>query len=84
MPYQVALTMFALTVIIYTIVGGFRAVVLTDTLQGVVMSISTLVLIIAAIAAGGGVKNIVDSLSALDPGLISPYGPIPLLLRWLG
>ena len=76
-PYQVALTMFALTVIIYTIVGGFRAVVLTDTLQGVVMSISTLVLIIAAIAAGGGVKNIVDSLSALDPGLISPYGPDP-------
>ena len=36
-PYTHALLIFALTVGIYTFIGGFRAVVLTDTIQGTVM-----------------------------------------------
>ena len=35
--YTQALLLFALTVGIYTFIGGFRAVVLTDTIQGTVM-----------------------------------------------
>ena len=74
-PYKAALTFFAITVLIYTTIGGFRAVALTDTLQGVIMTIGTVVLFIGTIVAGGGISNIVQSMYQLNPGLITPYGP---------
>jgi sodium/pantothenate symporter len=75
--YTAALTFFAITVLIYTTIGGFRAVALTDTLQGVIMTIGTIAVIIAAVVAGGGVPNLVQSMAAIDPGLISPFGTNP-------
>ena len=60
--------------IIYTTVGGFRAVVLTDTIQGVVMIVASIAILFAVIAAGGGVSNIISSLHTIDPGLITPTG----------
>ena len=42
-PYTHALLIFALlTVGIYTFIGGFRAVVLTDTIKGTVMILGTI------------------------------------------
>lgn len=76
-PYLTALRFFAISVLIYTTIGGFRAVALTDTLQGVVMTLGTAAVILAAVAAGGGVESLVQSLAVIDPGLISPYGPNP-------
>lgn len=77
LSYELALTFFALSVLVYTIIGGFRAVALTDTLQGIVMTIGMCIVIIAALIAGGGVSNIIQSMYAIDPGLISPYGVDP-------
>lgn len=77
LPYETALAVFAATVIIYTIIGGFRAVALTDTLQGIVMTISTIALFIATVVAGKGISNIVGKLYEINPGLISPYGVDP-------
>jgi len=74
LSYSSALFIFTLTVIIYVIIGGFRAVALTDTLQGIVMFFGTLILLIAVIVAGGGLNNIFADLVAENPNLISPYG----------
>lgn len=74
LSYQAALFFFAVTVLAYTTIGGFRAVALTDSLQGIVMTIGTIVLLIATIMAGGGVSNIIQGMYAKDPGLITPYG----------
>ncbi len=76
-PYTTALAFFGITVLVYTSMGGFRAVALTDTLQGVVMTIGTGAVIIAAVIAGGGVTNIVQSMYEIDPGLITPFSPDP-------
>lgn len=75
--YQAALSFFGITVLIYTIIGGFRAVALTDTLQGIIMTIGVILVFAAAIVAGGGVPNIMNTLYTIDPGLISPYGIDP-------
>lgn len=75
--YQTALVFFSITVLAYTIIGGFRAVALTDTLQGVVMTIGVIIVFIGAIIAGGGISNIIQSLYAIDPGMISPLGVNP-------
>ena len=74
-PYTQALLIFALTVGIYTFIGGFRAVVLTDTIQGTVMILGTIVLLIGVIYQVGGVESAVKKLTEIDPSLVSPYGP---------
>ncbi|ALX49279.1 sodium/pantothenate symporter [Lentibacillus amyloliquefaciens] len=73
-PYTTALFIFAVLVLIYVVIGGFRAVALTDSIQGSIMFVGTLVLLIATIIAGGGISNIVSDLSAENPNLITPYG----------
>lgn len=75
LSYNWGLGIFAATVILYTTVGGFRAVALTDALQGVVMIIGTTALLIGIISAGGGMESVVLKLKAIDPSLITPYGP---------
>lgn len=74
-PYEVGLVIFGLTVVIYTSIGGFRAVVLTDAIQGMVMVVAAVVVLLAVLEAGGGVEKCVMALKAIDPGLITPQGP---------
>ena len=74
LSYQTSLLIFVISVSVYVIIGGFRAVVLTDTVQGVIMLVGTVILLIATIAAGGGLEKIMSSLAAENPNLISPFG----------
>jgi sodium/pantothenate symporter len=59
LDYKTALLFFAATVVVHTAIGGFRGVVFNDTLQGMVMTLSTLALFIAIVTKGGGIANIV-------------------------
>ncbi|TKC16284.1 sodium/pantothenate symporter [Robertmurraya kyonggiensis] len=74
LSYTTSLFIFALSAIVYVILGGFRAVALTDVLQGVVMFVGTLTLLIGTIIAGGGIENIIAELTAENPNLITPFG----------
>ena len=74
MTYKGALIIFAVSVLVYVIIGGFRAVALTDAVQGSIMVIGTVVLLIGTIIAGGGIDNIMSSLIAENPNYITPFG----------
>ena len=74
-PYEVGLALFGITVIAYTALGGFRAVVLTDAMQGIVMTVASVVVLLAVVQAGGGMEACMLRLKAIDPGLITPTGP---------
>lgn len=74
LSYNSALFLFAVSVLIYVTIGGFRAVALTDAVQGAVMLIGTLVLLVAVIIAGGGIPTIVNDLITENPNLVTPYG----------
>lgn len=74
MNYTSALFIFAVSVLVYVTIGGFRAVALTDAIQGSVMFIGTLILLIATIIAGGGIPAIISDLAAENPNLITPFG----------
>ncbi|MUK89435.1 sodium/panthothenate symporter [Ornithinibacillus sp. L9] len=74
LSYTTALFIFALSVLIYVTIGGFRAVALTDAIQGTVMFVGTLVLLIAVIIAGGGISSIMADLMAENPNLVTPFG----------
>lgn len=71
-PYIVGLVIFGITVVIYTAVGGFRAVAVTDAIQGVVMIFATIFLFFAVVKNGGGVKNLMDSLYQINPAILTP------------
>ncbi len=74
LSYQSALFLFAISVLVYVTIGGFRAVALTDAVQGAVMLIGTLILLIAVIISGGGISNIMQDLINENPNLVTPYG----------
>ena len=74
LDYTIALAFFGITVVVHTAIGGYRGVVINDAMQGVVMTISTVVLLLAVLIKGGGVANIVQNMKAIDPGMISPFG----------
>lgn len=61
--YYLALLLFAGGVIIYTAYGGFRAVVWTDVLQGVVMLVGVLLLLPLAIWKAGGLGAVTEDLA---------------------
>lgn len=74
LSYNSALFLFAISVLVYVTIGGFRAVAVTDAVQGAVMLIGTLILLIAVIFAGGGIPAIVQDLINENPNLVTPYG----------
>ncbi|SDC30860.1 sodium/pantothenate symporter [Pelagirhabdus alkalitolerans] len=74
LSYHGALFIFVVTVLLYVTFGGFRAVTLTDSIQGSIMFIGTLVLLIAVVISGGGVTSIMNDLREINPNLITPYG----------
>lgn len=68
LPYWAGLALFGLIVILYTSIGGFKAVVITDTLQGIIMTFGTFLLLFFVIRAGGGMENLTTQLDAMNPG----------------
>lgn len=71
-PYIIGLILFGITVIIYTTVGGFRAVALTDAIQGVVMLFATVFLLMGVLKAGGGMESIMTKLAETNPSALTP------------
>ncbi|MDO6710320.1 sodium/proline symporter [Aliiglaciecola sp. 2_MG-2023] len=62
MPMTESVLIGALIIFIYTVLGGFWAVSMTDALQGSIMAIATLALPIAAVVALGGPIDFVTTL----------------------
>ena len=54
LDHVVSLLIFGAVVIIYTSFGGFSAVAITDTIQGIIMCIGTFLLLFFVLKAGGG------------------------------
>ncbi|KKB39038.1 sodium/pantothenate symporter [Bacillus thermotolerans] len=74
LSYTLALIIFAVSVLVYVVIGGFRAVAITDMVQGLIMVGGTVTLFLAALKAGGGMENIMTTLYDENPNLLSPYG----------
>ncbi|QIQ21172.1 sodium/pantothenate symporter [Zophobihabitans entericus] len=74
-PYDVGLLIFGIGTVIYTAFGGFRASILNDAFQGLVMIIGAVLLLAAIIYAAGGIDHAISSLKAIDPALLTPEGP---------
>lgn len=86
--YEAGLILFGLTVVIYTSIGGFRAVALTDTCCALIMMIGIVLLLHYVLAAGGGYEQIMTRLETNNPELFEPFsfGNMPWTIyftQWL-
>ena len=87
LDHVVSLLIFGAVVIIYTSFGGFSAVAITDTIQGIIMCVGTFLLLFFVLKAGGGLAGIDAGLAQNLPGvyddLFSKYSPGTLLSFWI-
>lgn len=86
--YQMGLILFGIVVIIFTTVGGFRGVALTDALCGIVMILGLLVVAAGILSAGGGIEAIMATIDTNHPEMMEPLsgGNMPWSLyftQWL-
>jgi sodium/pantothenate symporter len=73
-PYDTGLLIFGVTIALYTAFGGFRASVLNDAFQGLVMLLGTFILLYGVIHAAGGLSAAVTKLHQIQPALTAPTG----------
>ena len=72
--YIIGLLIFAITVVGYTLMGGFLAAVWTDLFQSVLMFFGVLILLFATLSQVGGLENATrKSLEHTGPGFV--FGP---------
>jgi len=79
LDYQVAAVLVFVVVTAYTLAGGFRSVVLTDAVQGLLMAVGAVGLAAAVLWKGGGLFAVLDNIKQRDPQLVSWEGHMPLL-----
>ncbi len=63
-PFQTAVVFCGLVVAVYTVVGGFLAVIVTDVLQFVILFLSTFILVPLAYNAAGGISHMKEVIPA--------------------
>ena len=60
-------------VLLYTMVGGFWAVSVTDLVQGLVMAVASVAVPVAALLAVGGPAGMFDGLGAVEGDALDPW-----------
>ena len=96
MDYMTGVIVFAIIIVIYTIMGGFTTVATNDLIQSIVMSIALVSIVTFGVSNAGGMGAVMDnakslsgylSLSAIHDavtGTAIPYSPLTAvsLLAW--
>ena len=86
--YELGLAIFGIVVIVFTAIGGFRGVALTDALYGIVMLLGLVILACGLVNAGGGLEQLLQRAEANNPAIADPLsgGSMPYGLyftQWL-
>ena len=86
--YMTGLTMFGIIVVIYTTIGGFKGVAITDAICAIAMMIGMGILFYCLLDKAGGYSAIMAHFRANDPAMLEPLsrGKMPVSLyisQWL-
>lgn len=69
--YIYTLAIFTVVTGIYLFFGGFKAIVLTDIIQGFVMLVASVILFAGIVSYGGGLNNIINNINNINPNLLT-------------
>ena len=76
--YLTGLIVFGLVVVIYTTVGGFRGVAITDAVCAMVMLAGMVILLVGIIRQGGGYENIMENIVSDKTGDVRSRYPVEI------
>ncbi|MDX1676979.1 sodium/proline symporter PutP [Arsukibacterium sp.] len=79
LSYELGLYVTAGVVVIYTLIGGFMAVSMTDFVQGCIMFISLVLVPVVALDHLGGFGEVKQVVATIDPQLINWVGASSLI-----
>jgi len=65
--YSQGVVLGGVVILVYTLMGGFRAVSYTDFIQGLIMVFALVLMPIIALIAVGGYLPLIHKLSAINP-----------------
>ncbi|MFD2130805.1 sodium/proline symporter [Pseudogracilibacillus auburnensis] len=74
LPYELALIIGVSVIVIYTVTGGYLAVVWTDFFQAIVMVIGMVGILIMGLIHVGGLSGLNASLAQIDTSYLSIWG----------
>lgn len=79
--YLIGICLTLIIVLIYTVIGGFLAVSLTDFVQGCIMMLALVVmpLVILFAGEGGGLDQAQETLAGVDPNFLSLINGVTLV-----
>ncbi|MCH4157100.1 MAG: sodium/pantothenate symporter [Acidaminococcaceae bacterium] len=86
--YLTGLTLFGLIVVVYTTIGGFKGVAVTDAICAIAMLAGLAILFYSMLKTAGGYDAIMTHIQTADPAMLEPLsrGKMPLSLyisQWL-
>ncbi|HWM36724.1 MAG TPA: sodium/proline symporter PutP [Streptomyces sp.] len=70
--FELGLTVFAVVIVIYTILGGFRALSISHSIQGTLMFLAAFALPAVVLWKLGGFEGLQSELTATAPALLDP------------
>jgi len=76
LPYELGLFITAGVVVLYTLLGGFMAVSMTDFVQGCIMFVALIMVPLVALTGIGGFDGMSTTLKAIDPSLLNIFGGV--------
>ena len=77
--YHLMMVLGAVVVFLYTVIGGYLSVVVTDFIQGLLMFFALAVVTVGSIASIGGVQNTLEVLRAIPGFLDGTHVATPVL-----
>ena len=79
LDYSVALLAGTIIIVCYTFIGGFLAVVWTDTIQAILMLLALVIAPIAVITIGGGASAVIDRMELVNPESTSLFSELSFM-----
>ena len=82
-PYEYCVVIMAILTAVYVILGGYKATAMNDFIQGIIMLFGIVAVIVAVIAAQGGLSEAVSKLAALPADGATEAGS-GMFATWFG
>ena len=82
-PYEYCVVIMAILTAIYVILGGYKATAMNDFIQGIIMLFGIVAVIVAVIAAQGGLSEAVSKLAVLPADGATEAGS-GMFASWFG
>ncbi len=82
-PYEYCVVIMAILTAVYVILGGYKATAMNDFIQGIIMLFGIVAVIVAVIAAQGGLSEAVSKLAVLPADGATEVGS-GMFASWFG